>query len=83
MTEWGVVGVIIALVGLIASIIKPIISLTKSITELTVVVRELKSDMATQKSSSHETHRRIWEHEGEQDKKISDHETRIGRLEGK
>lgn len=83
MTEWGVVGVLIALVGLIATIVKPLINLTRSITELTVVVRELKKDMADQKTSAHETHRRLWEHETEQDKRLADHETRIGILEGK
>lgn len=83
MTEWGVVGVIIALVGLLAAIIKPVVRLTNSITELTVVVRAVQADMAAQKNSSHETHRRIWEHEGEQDRTLADHETRIGRLEGK
>ena len=82
MTEWGVVGVVIALVGFVISVVKPIISLTKSITELTVVVRQLKVDMSDQKSSAHETHKRIWEHEVEQDNKLADHEGRISRLEG-
>ena len=82
MTEWGVVGVIVTLVGLIAALIKPIIGLTRSITELTVVVRDLKSDMDEHREHSHESHRRLWEHNSIQDKELSDHDHRISRLEG-
>ena len=82
MTEWGVVGVIVTLVGLIAALIKPFTSLTKSITELTVVVGELKSDMDEYRASNHESHRRLWEHNDGQDKKLTNFEGRISKLEG-
>ena len=82
MNEWGVVGVIVTLVGLIATLIKPIISLTRSITELTVVVRDLKSDMDEHRVHSHDSHKRMWEHNDRQDKQLSDHEHRISTLEG-
>ena len=82
MTEWGVVGVIIALVGLLATLIKPIISLTRSITELTVVVRDLKTDMDEYRESNHDSHKRIWAHNETQDKQLNDHEGRISKLEG-
>ena len=82
MTEWGVVGVIAALVALIGSLIKPIISLTRSITELTVVVRDLRTDMDEHREHSHESHRRLWEHNEKQDKELHDHERRISKIEG-
>lgn len=82
MNEWGVVGVLIALVGLIAAIVKPMISLTKSITELSVVVRGLRTDMDSQQSRAHETHKALWEKESEQDTRLENHETRIKHLEG-
>lgn len=76
MTEWGVVGVLIALVGLFATLIKPMISLTKSITELTVAVRGLKEGQDEQKKSAKTAHEKIWE-------KLQEHEEWIRRLEGK
>ena len=50
MTEWGVVGVIIALVGLIATIVPPLTKLTQSITKLTVVVDRLDAEQSADKS---------------------------------
>lgn len=81
MTEWTVVGVLVTLIGLLAAIIKPITNLTKSITTLTVIVDGLREDMQSQKSSAHESHKRLWDHNAEQDKQLNDHEVRIARLE--
>lgn len=81
MTEWTIVGVLVTLLGLIATIVKPITNLTKSITTLTVIVDGLREDMKNQKTSAHESHKRLWEHNAEQDKQLSEHEVRIARLE--
>lgn len=81
MTEWGVVGVIIALVGLLATLIKPIVNLTKTITRLTVVVDRLEKGQNDQRNDAHAAHKRLWDHNDEQDKQIADHERRIGDLE--
>lgn len=81
MTEWEVVGVIIALVGLIGVIVKAIVPLTKTITELTVVVKELRKDMDDQRTSAHNSHKKLWDHNKEQDDMLNDHEKRIYALE--
>ena len=81
MTEWSVVGVIIALAGLMATIVKPLTNLTRSITKLTVVVDRLESDMNSHKNADHESHRRLWEHSENQDRKIANHEYRLTALE--
>lgn len=81
--EWTIVTVLIALVGLGASVVRPIVSLTRSITELTVVVRNLRTDMDEQAQHGRQTHRRLWEHNGVQDKRLEEHERRIGTLERK
>ncbi len=81
MTEWEVVGVIIALVGLIGVIVKAIVPLTKTITELTVVVKDLRADLDTQRASAHNSHQRLWDHNEKQDKQLTDHEKRIYALE--
>jgi len=81
--EWTVVTVIIAVVGLGATVIKPIVSLTRSITRLTVVVEGLRADMDEQRVHSRDCRRKLWEHNGEQDERLADHERRIGILEQK
>ena len=81
MTEWGVVGVIVVLIGLGVSIIKPIVALTKSITELTVTMQGFQHDLDNMTLKNTESHRRIWEHNDDQDEKIQDHETRIQIIE--
>lgn len=79
--EWTVVTVIVALVGLGGAIVKPIASLTGSITRLTVVVERIEGELEEQSRHSHESHRRLWEHNDGQDRQLQDHERRIGALE--
>ena len=85
MTEWGVVGVIIAVVGLFFTVGKPVINLNTSITKLTVTVDRLQKDYDDLKKRAHEevsylavknsdSHRRIHD-------KLDDHEQRITDLE--
>lgn len=83
MSEWGVVGVIIALVGLMVSIIKPIVSLTKSITSLDGSVQTLQKAIDQNAKDNADDHDELWQKEDEQDKKINSHETRISLLENK
>lgn len=82
MNEWAVFGVIVAVAGFLAVVVPPIVSLTKSITRLTVVVEGLSNDLANQKKQSIESHKKLWNHNNEQDERINDHETRIRLLEG-
>lgn len=79
--EWTTVTVIIALVGLGAAVIKPIVSLTQSITKLTVVVERLERELDEQSEHSRESHKRLWDHNEEQDNRLDDHERRIHDME--
>ena len=85
MTEWGVVGVIVVLVGLFAAICVPLIKATKesvkSMTELNVTMRNLAEKLTNLESNNTEAHRRLWQHNEEQDARINDHETRITIIE--
>lgn len=85
MSEWGVVGVLIAIVGLFFTVGKPVITLNTSITKLTVTVEQLQKDYDDLKKQAHEevndlavknadSHRRIHD-------KLDDHEHRIADLE--
>ena len=79
--EWTTVTVIIALVGLGTAVIKPIVSLTQSITKLTVVVERLERELDEQSEHSRESHKRLWDHNEEQDNRLDDHERRIHDME--
>ena len=83
MNEWQVVGVIIALIGLVGAIVAPLLRLNGSITKLTITVDQLVKDMDEQHRRSHDAHEKLWDHQNEQDSKITDHEIRITKLEDK
>lgn len=81
MTEWGVVGVIIALVGLGAAIIKPIIALNTSIISLTTKLAQMNENLDEFNARNAKSHERIWKHNDDQDATLDDHEHRITVLE--
>jgi hypothetical protein len=90
MTEWTVVGVIIALVGLFFTIGKPIINLNGNIIKLNVSMEaankradKQERDLEEQKRCAHESHQKLWEHNAQQDETLREHEARIGKLENK
>lgn len=81
MTEWAVVGVLITLGGFFLTIGAPILKLNGTITRLQVVLDDLKKDFDKQQVKSSETHKRIFDHAAEQDRRIEDHEVRISLME--
>lgn len=83
MTEWGVVGVIIALVGFVVALGTPIIKLVSTLTKLTTIVDTLQGGVVSLTDKNTEAHGRLWAKNEEQDKTISNHEGRISKVEGK
>ncbi len=90
MAQWDVVLVITSLVGLFLTVGVPIIGLNKTITTLNIRLDHMEKETNEQKNdideirvASKESHRRIWEHNTSQDKRIDDHEKRITILEHK
>ena len=81
MTEWGVVGVIIALVSLAAAIVGPITKLTQSITRLTVVVDRLAKEQQNQKESARNSHRKLWDKCTELEESVGTIQNRVTVLE--
>ena len=53
----------------------------KAITELTVTCKNLDGQFAAMQNKNTESHRRIWEHNDEQDKMLNNHEARIKSIE--
>lgn len=78
---WEIILGIITFFGFIVSVVTPITKLTKIMTELSVSVENLKKSIDQISISNTEAHRRIWEHNEDQDQKIEDHEKRITRIE--
>lgn len=81
MTEWGVVGVLIALVGFVGALAKPLISLNTAITKLTLAVERLQHDLTAMASKNSESHSRIYGKLEGQDSRLDEHEGRISLLE--
>ena len=81
MTEWGVVGVVIAVAGLVATLVRPMLSLNGSITKLNLLAEQLREDLRLLSSKNSESHARLWEKNETQDRQLENHERRIGALE--
>ena len=81
MTEWGVVGVIVALAGLVATLVRPMLSLNASITKLTLLAERLAEDLKTLSGKNSEGHARLWDKIDEQDRTLENHACRITALE--
>ena len=80
---WEIFLGIVALIGFIISIVTPLMKLSKTMTELNVNMKNLNSSMNTLSVNNTESHRRIWEHNEEQDSKLENHENRITKIETK
>lgn len=83
LTEWDVLGVIIAIVGLFLTVGKPVISLMQSINTLNQTCASLDEAFKDFQRKNHESHTRIWEHAKRQDDVIQEHEERLIKIEAK
>lgn len=81
MSEWQVITMLITLFGGAAVIVRPILNLTKAITELTSTCKQLDQQFSDFEGHNRESHKRLWDHNDEQDKILQKHENRISILE--
>lgn len=81
MTEYGVVVIVVAMLTTAITIGAPILKLNTAITRLIVKLDNLGGDLDSLEKHNHESHRRIWEKNDEQDEKLADHETRLKVIE--
>lgn len=84
MTQWEVFLAIVAIAGFCVTVFK--ISsffnkLESSITTLNGSISVLNKAVDEIAKSNKASHERLWDHNEEQDKQLSDHEKRIGILE--
>ena len=73
MTEWGVVGVIIALLGLFMTVIKPLLTLNTSIVRLTDQMEHVSADLNKLTDENSRNHKHIHERIDKHAKTLTDH----------
>lgn len=81
MQEWDVFGVIASLTALFALLIAPIVKLTRAITRLTATMEGMEKSVDELTANNRAAHESLWRHEGEQDRTLGDHETRLRVIE--
>ena len=80
---WEIFLGIVALVGFVITLATPLMKLSKTMTELNINMQNLNKAMNVLTANNTESHRRIWQHNEEQDEKIENHEKRITKIETK
>lgn len=83
MDEWLIFKDIVVIVGLIITVTTPLLKLNTSITELKTLLESVVKKVETIDSNNTNSHRRLWEHNTEQDQVLQSHERRLHDLDGK
>lgn len=83
MDEWVIFKDIVVIVGLVITVTTPLLKLNTSITELKTLLESVMKKVETLDNNNNESHRRLWEHNTEQDKVLQNHEQRLHDLDGK
>ena len=85
-----VIAALVTLIGLFLTVGTPIIKLNSTITKLNANLDALKARTDGQdvvlkemQEHAHDSHKRLWDHEAEQDKTLAEHDKRIELLEKK
>lgn len=76
-----VIGVAVGIISIFSFFNKPIVNLNVTITNLIDSLNDLKEDFKNYSSKNSMSHRRLWEHEKEQDEILKDHEIKIRLLQ--
>ena len=76
-----IVGIIVGLITIFSFFLKPVINLNVTLTQLNSSLSDLKSDLSSYSDKNTKSHRRLWEHEEEQDRQLQDHEIKIKLLQ--
>lgn len=80
---WEIFLGIVALFGFIVTVVKTILPLTNAVTLLTEEMKEMSEDIKAMNEKKTEAHKRLWEHNEEQDKRLDAHALRLHDLDGK
>lgn len=83
MTDWDIVTDIVVLAGLIITVTTPLLKLNTSITQLKALLDSVAKQVQENDKSNSASHKRLWEHNEEQDETLQRHEQRLHDLDGK
>lgn len=83
MTDWDIVKDVVVLVGLIVTVTTPLLKLNTSITQLKALLDSVAKQVQDNDRSNSASHKRLWEHNEEQDETLQRHEQRLHDLDGK
>lgn len=83
MTDWDLVKDTVVLVGLIVTVTTPLLKLNTSITQLKALLDSVAKQVQENNKSNSASHKRLWEHNEEQDETLQRHEQRLHDLDGK
>ena len=83
MTDWDIVKDIVVLAGLIITVTTPLLKLNTSITQLKALLDSVAKQVQENDKSNSASHKRLWEHNEEQDETLQRHEQRLHDLDGK
>lgn len=83
MTDWDIVKDIVVLAGLIMTVTTPLLKLNTSITQLKALLDSVAKQVQENDKSNSASHKRLWEHNEEQDESLQRHEQRLHDLDGK
>lgn len=82
MTDWDIVKDIVVLAGLIMTVTTPLLKLNTSITQLKALLDSVAKNVQENDKSNSASHKRLWEHNTEQDEILQNHEMRLHDLDG-
>ena len=83
MERYDVIIIVVGLITTALTIGAPVIKLNTEITRLIVKLDSLGKDMDDLELHNHESLKRLWDHNDEQDEKLADYETRLSVIEKK
>lgn len=83
MDEWVIFKDIVVIVGLIITVTTPLLKLNTSITQLKALLDSVANQVQENDKSNSANHKRLWEHNTEQDEILQNHEMRLHDLDGK
>ena len=83
MTDWDIVKDIVVLIGLIVTVTTPLLKLNTSITQLKALLDSVVKQVQDNDRSNSASHKRLWEHNEEQDEMLQRPEQRLHDLDGK
>lgn len=80
---WEIVAGMVTFAGFLITVVKTVVPLTNAVTRLTERIDALGEQVDELDEKKTEAHKRLWNHNDEQDEMLQNHEQRLHDLDGK